>query len=368
MALQWVSCVPNFSEGRNLTVIKSIADEIQSVKGIKLLEIDPGYDANRTVITFAGSPEDVTEAAFRGIKRASELIDMSQQSGVHPRMGATDVCPMIPLSGMSAEDLVPYANKLAERVGTELGIPVFLYAQAATKPEREKLENIRSGEYEGLKNKLTNPMWKPDFGSSEFNAKSGATAIGVRDFLLAYNVNLDTKSEEVAHQIACDVRESGRAKTDQNGKIVRSKNGNAIRIPGKCQSVKGLGWYIEEYGQAQVSMNLTNLKNTPIHLAFEECKKSAEERGVKVTGSELIGLAPKFALVDAGKYFSQKQGDYSNHTEREWIDIAIKNLGLADLKPFNPEKKIIEYRIENAQSDDISWQLSSSNSNKIAEQ
>lgn len=305
-----IECVPNFSEGRNHNIIQQITEQIEKVDGVKLLNVDPGKATNRTVVTFAGSPEQVIEAAFEAIKKASELIDMSKHKGEHPRMGATDVCPLIPISGISMDEVVKYSKKLAEKVAKELNIPVYLYENSASCAERKNLADIRSGEYEGFAKKIKEPNWKPDFGPSEFNKKSGATVIGARDFLVAYNINLNTTSTRRANSIAFDIRERGRVKRENGsitGKIIKDKDGNPEYIPGTLKEVKGIGWYIDEYGIAQLSLNLTNIHITPIHVAFEEACKKAEERGVRVTGSELIGLVPLNAILDAGKYFLRKQ-------------------------------------------------------------
>ncbi|MBT8230520.1 MAG: glutamate formimidoyltransferase [Bacteroidia bacterium] len=348
-ARKLIECVPNFSEGVNLDIIKSITDEIQMTEGVRLLDVDPGKATNRTVVTFVGHPDDVIEAAFRAIKKASQNINMANHTGEHPRMGATDVCPLIPISGISMEETVEYAEKLAERVGNELLIPVYLYESAAKSPERQNLATIRSGEYEGLARKLKDPNWKPDYGPDEFNAQAGATVIGARDFLVAYNVNLNTTSVRRANAIAFDVREKGRIKRQGNplnGPIVRDSNGEAVRIPGTLKSVKAIGWYIREYGIAQISMNLTDLKTTSLHEAFEAVRASANNRGMRVTGSELVGLVPKKVLLDAGKYFLQKQERSIGISENEIIHVAVKSLGLDELGPFDPHKKVIEYLLE----------------------
>lgn len=349
MQKQLIECVPNISEGRDLDKIHSIANCVETVEGVKLLDVDPGAATNRTVITFVGEPEQVIEAAFILIKKASELIDMSKHSGEHPRFGATDVCPLVPISGISLEETAVYAHKLGKRVGEELGIPVYLYEKAAQEPKRVNLANCRSGEYEGLAKKLTDPNWKPDFGPAEFNKKvalTGATAISARDFLVAYNVNLNTTSTRRANAIAFDIREGGRVKREGDpitGKKVLDENGEPIRIPGRLKAVKGIGWFIEEYGIAQISYNLTNISITSMHVAFDETCKAAEERGLRVTGSELIGLIPLKAMLDAGDYFLRKQERSLGISEAEKIKIAVKSLGLDDLKPFNPNEKIIEY-------------------------
>jgi glutamate formiminotransferase / formiminotetrahydrofolate cyclodeaminase len=330
-----LECVPNFSEGRDLSVIKQITDIIESVDGVKLLDVDPGKDTNRTVVTFVGNPEAVTEAAFRAVKKASEIIDMSKHHGAHPRMGATDVLPFIPVSGISMEETVQYARRVAERIGNELNIPVYCYENAAFEEKRRNLASCREGEYEGLKKKLGDPAWKPDFGPSAFNKFSGATAVGARDFLVAFNVNLNTTSTRLANAIAFDVREKGR--------IVKNEEGREISVPGTLKNVKAIGWYIEEYGIAQISMNLTNISVTPVHIAFDEVCHRAEARGVRVTGSELVGLIPLKAILDAGKYFLEKQQRSAGVSDSELIKIAVKSLGLNDIHPFIPVEKIIEY-------------------------
>lgn len=342
-----IECVPNFSEGRDMQIIRQITDEIESVEGVRLLDVDPGKATNRTVVTFVGHPDAVIEAAFLAIKKASELIDMSKHKGEHPRMGATDVCPLIPISGISMEETARYAHKLAKRVGESLQIPVYNYEEAATRPERKNLATIRAGEYEGLEAKLKHPDWQPDYGPASFNAKAGATVIGARDFLVAYNVNLNTKSVRRANSVAFDVREQGRVKTDPaTGKPILNAQGETERIPGTCKSVKAIGWYIEEYGIAQISMNLTNIRETPLHVAFDACCKSADARGLRVTGSELVGLVPKSVLTDAGRYFLKKQRRSVGVSEPELIKIAVKSLGLDELAPFDPQKKVIEYLLE----------------------
>lgn len=341
-----IECVPNFSEGRNLQTIKTITDAIESVEGVRLLDVDPGKATNRTVVTFVGSPEDVIEAAFRGIAKAAEVIDMRNHTGEHPRMGATDVCPLIPISGISMEETAEFAKKLAKRVAEELSIPTYLYEAAQSNPARTNLSVIRGGEYEGFFEKIKQPEWAPDYGKAEMNATAGATVIGARDFLIAYNVNLNTKSTRIANRIAFDVREAGRVKREGNpysGKIVTDENGEAVRIPGKLKSVKAIGWYIEEYNMAQISMNLTNYKVTPLHIAFEETRKAADDRGVRVTGSELVGLIPLQPMLDAGKYFLAKQGLSEGVSESELVDCAIRSMGLNELGVFDPNKKIIEY-------------------------
>ncbi len=344
-----VECVPNFSEGRNQEVINKIADAIRSVEGVVLLDVDPGQATNRTVYTFVGEPEAVKEAAFRAIKTAAELIDMRQHQGEHPRMGAADVVPFVPVSGVTMEDCVRLAEELGKRVGEELGIPVYLYEYAARSEERRSLANIREGEYEALPKKLQDPKWKPDFGPAEFNervAKTGATVIGAREFLIAYNVNLNTRDKKLAHEIALNIREKGRYKRDANGKIVRDERGNKVRVPGKLKAVRAIGWYIDEYGQAQVSINLVNYKITPLHRVFEACVEEAQKLGLRVTGSEIVGLVPKEAILQAGRYFLKKQGRSTAVSEEELIHIADLSLGLSQLYPFKPDEKIIELRLE----------------------
>lgn len=340
---QIIECVPNFSEGRDMNIIQQICNAIESVDGIKLLDVDPGKATNRTVITFVGEPEAVVLSAFQAIKKASELIDMRKHFGEHPRMGATDVCPFIPIANITLDECVIWSKKLAKKVADELNIPTYLYEAAAQKPDRKNLATIRSGEYEGLSKKIELQEWKPDFGEAKFNAKSGATVIGARNFLVAFNVNLNTTSVRRANSIAFDVREQGRVLTDSKGKKIIDENGEPKRQEGTCKSVKAIGWFIEEYGIAQVSMNLTDISITPVHIAFDECVKSAFQRGMRVTGSELIGLIPLQAMLDAGKYFLEKQKRSIGVSEPELIKIAVKSMGLDDLQKFDPEKKIIEY-------------------------
>ena len=341
-----IECVPNFSEGRDMGIIRQITDAIESVEGIKLLDVDPGKDTNRTVVTFIGNPEAVSEAAFLSVKKASEIIDMSKHHGAHPRMGATDVCPFVPVSGITMEETVSVAHKVAERIGNELDIPVYCYENAARKPERRNLANCRSGEYEGLRKKLADPEWKPDFGPSVFNERAGATAVGARDFLVAFNVNLNTTSTRRANAIAYDVREKGRPEREGDkvtGKIVKDENDEKVMIPGSLKSVKAIGWYIKEYGIAQISMNLTNISVTPVHIAFDEVCRKADARGVRVTGSELVGLIPLKSLLDAGRYFLARQQLSSGVSDDELIKIAIRSMGLNDIHQFKPEEKIIEF-------------------------
>lgn len=337
-----IECVPNFSEGNDLNIIKQITDQIETIEGVRLLNVDPGKATNRTVVTFVGNPEAVIEAAFLAIKKAGELIDMSKHKGEHPRMGATDVCPLIPISGISMEETAKYAQRLAKRVGDELNIPVYLYENAQTDKARSNLSIIRSGEYEGFFKKINQPEWKPDFGPAEFDIKRGGTVIGARDFLVAYNINLNTTSTRRANAIAFDVREAGRVKKE-NGKVVMDANGIPVNIPGSLKAVKAIGWYIEEYGIAQISINLTNINVTPVHIAFDEVCKKANERGIRVTGSELVGLVPLQSLLEAGKYFLKKQKRSIGVSEKELIKIAVKSMGLDELSPFKPEERVIEY-------------------------
>ncbi|RKY75518.1 glutamate formimidoyltransferase, partial [candidate division KSB1 bacterium] len=344
--LKIVECVPNFSEGRDLAKIKQITEVVEATEGVKLLDVDPGKDTNRTVVTFVGEPDQVLEAAFQAIKRASEVLDMRTHKGAHARMGATDVCPFVPVSGITMEECAELARKLGKRVGEELGIPVYLYEAAASTPERENLANIRAGEYEGLPEKLKDPKWKPDFGPAEFNAKAGATVIGAREFLIAYNINLNTRDTKVAKEIAFTIREKGRLKRDANGKIVKDEKGKKLRVPGKFKHCKAVGWYMEDFGRAQVSMNLTNFKITPPHIVFDECCRLATELGARVTGSELVGLIPLDALKEAGTYYLKKQGKTTAVPESELIHIAVLSMGLGDLYPFEKEKKVIEYQLD----------------------
>ena len=347
-----IECVPNFSEGRDQNVIREITDAIESVDGVSLLDVDPGASTNRTVVTFVGSPDAAIEAAFRGIKKAAELIDMRKHKGAHPRMGATDVCPFIPVSNVNWEEAIDCANRLAKRVGDELKIPIYLYEKAAKNKSRSNLSLIRVGEYEGFFEKIRQPEWKPDFGPAVFNEKSGATVIGVRDFLVAYNVNLNTRSVRRATSVAFDVREQGRVKTEDgtpSGKPVLDANGDPIRVPGMLKHVKAIGWFVKEYGIAQVSMNLTNIEETPVHATFDACCESAAKRGLRVTGSEIVGMVPKKCLVDAGRYFLRKQKWSEGEADEELIDIAIRSMGLSELRPFDPKEKVIEFKIESAE-------------------
>lgn len=356
MQKKLIECVPNFSEGRDEGIIRQITDEIASVEGVRLLDVDPGKATNRTVVTFVGDPDSVIEAAFRGIRKAAQLIDMSKHSGEHPRMGATDVCPLIPIQGISMEETATYAVKLAKRVGEELNIPAYLYEYAQPDKKRSNLSIIRAGEYEGFFDKIKLPEWKPDFGPAIFPAAAGATVIGARDFLIAYNVNLNTKSTRIANRIAFDVREAGRVVREGNpytGKIKTDENGEPVRIPGKLKHVKAIGWYIEEYQMAQISINLTNCREAPLHTVFEACRESADERGARVTGSELVGLIPLQPMLDAGKYFLQKQGLSAGVSEDELIWTAVKSMGLDELGPFDPNKKIIEYLLRDTSEEKL---------------
>ena len=337
-----IECVPNFSEGRDMNIIQQITTAIETVEGIKLLNVDPGKGTNRTVVTFVGDENEVVEAAFRAIKKASELIDMRKHTGAHPRFGATDVCPFIPIANATMEDCIACAKKLGERVGKELNVPVYLYEYAASSAQRKNLASVRAGEYEGIAQKIKLPDWNPDFGEAKWNEQSGNIAIGARDFLVAYNVNLNTTSTRRANSVAFDVREQGRK--------TKNEKGEEIVQAGACKAVKGIGWFIPEYGIAQVSMNLTNINTTPVHIAFDECVKSAYNRGMRVTGSELIGLMPLQSILDAGKYFLQKQQRSTGVSEDELIKIAVKSMGLDELVPFEPRKRIIEYMLQDVTS------------------
>ena len=346
-----IECVPNFSEGRDLGIIRQITTAIESVDGITLLNVDPGASTNRTVVTFAGTPEAAVEAAFRGIQKAAELIDMSKQKGAHPRMGATDVCPFIPVANVSWEEAIACAQQLGKRVGEELKIPVYLYEKAARDPARSNLSIIRAGEYEGFFEKIKEPEWKPDFGPAIYSERSGATVIGAREFLVAYNVNLNTRATRRATSVAFDVRENGRVKTEDGkptGKKVLDEKGEPVRVPGMLKHVKAIGWFVEEYGMAQVSMNLTNLDETPLHAAFDACVESANQRGLRVTGSEIVGMLPKSCLVEAGKHYLRKQQWSEGASEEELIDLAIRTMGLSEVQPFDPQEKIIEFKMATA--------------------
>lgn len=342
--MRLVECVPNFSEGRDAAKIERIAASIRSVEGVKLLDIDPGKDTNRTVMTMIGEPEAVMEAAFRAIACAAQTIDMRTHKGAHPRIGATDVCPFVPVSGVTMDDCVDLARRLGERVGRELEIPVYLYEEAASSPERRNLADIRQGEYEGLADKIADPAWEPDFGPAVFNPKSGATVIGAREFLIAFNINLNTRDVRIAKEIAFDLREKGRAKRDSSGAICKDERGNTIFVPGKFRACKAVGWYMENFGRAQVSLNLVNYKITPPHAVFDEACILAEKLGARVTGSELVGLIPLQAMLQAGRHYLAKQGRTTGVPESELIHIAVLSMGLGELYPFEPEKKIIEYQ------------------------
>ncbi|MBN1939400.1 MAG: glutamate formimidoyltransferase [Candidatus Aminicenantes bacterium] len=348
--MRLVECVPNFSEGRDAAKIAAITKEIEAVSGVKLLDVDPGETTNRTVVTFVGEPDAAAEAAFRAIRKAAEVIDMSGHKGAHSRIGATDVCPFVPLAGMSMEDCVVLARGLGERVGRELGIPVYFYEEAATRPERRNLAAVRQGEYEGLPSKLKDPEWLPDCGPAEFSPKSGATIIGAREFLIAYNINLNTRDRKLASEIALNIRESGRVKRDKNGEIVRDENGIAVKLAGRYSHVKAVGWFIEDYQRAQISINFTNYKKTPIHIVFDDVRVQAAAMGLRVTGSELVGLIPKEAVLQAGQYYLDRQGKSSGVPEAELIRTAVLSLGLGDVVPFDPRKKIIEFLVGDAGS------------------
>jgi glutamate formiminotransferase/formiminotetrahydrofolate cyclodeaminase len=346
--MKLIECVPNFSEGRDRAVIDTITAEIEATDGAMLLDVDPGAATNRTVVTLIGTPEAVEEAAFRAIRKAAEVIDMSKHSGAHARMGATDVCPFVPVSGVTMEDCVEVAKRLGARVGKELGIPVYLYGAAATRPERVRLPDIRQGEYEALPEKLKDPGFAPDFGPAEFNARAGATAIGGREFLIAWNVNLNTRERKLANKIAAELREQGKLKRDANNKFVRDENGKALRVPGRFTELQGGGWYIDEYGRAQVSFNLMNYKVTSLHAVFDACREEARKLGVRVTGSEVVGLVPLQALLDAGDHYLEGQGRTTGVPESERVHTAVMSLGLDDLSPFDPAEKIIEYKYRGA--------------------
>ncbi len=343
--MRLMECVPNFSEGRDHKVLDAIAEVIRSVANVVLLDVDPGADTNRTVFTLAGEPDAVVEAAFLAIKKAAELIDMSKHHGEHPRMGATDVCPFIPISDITMEECAEYARKLGKRVGDELGIPVYLYENAASREEWRNLAIVRSGEYEALAEKAKDPNWKPDFGPHAFNPRSGATAIGAREFLIAYNINLNTRDKKKAHDLALTIRESGKPKRDATGKLVKDADGNKIIIPGLFSHCKAVGWYIDSYNRAQISINLTNYKITPPHAVLDKVREIAAEMGIQVTGSELVGLIPKQALLESGKYYLRKMNESVGIPERMILETAVQSMGLAELSPFEPDKKIIEYAI-----------------------
>lgn len=343
--MRLVECVPNFSEGRNEKVINAIADAVRSVQGVSLLDVDPGWSTNRTVITFVGTPEVIVEGAFQAIKTAQSLIDMRNHRGEHPRIGATDVVPFVPVSGVTMEECVKLAEALGERVGRELKIPVYLYADAAKSEDRRSLADVRKGEYEALPEKIKEKSFKPDFGPCEFNAQSGATVIGARQFLIAYNVNLNTRSKKLANEIALTVREAGRAKRGPDGSIVKSQDGVSVMVPGTLKAVRAVGWYVDEYKRAQVSINLTDISTCSVHQAFDEVARVAQEMGLRATGSEIVGLVPLAPMLDAGRHYLKQQGRSTGVSEAELIETAIQTLGLAELTPFDPAKKIIEYRV-----------------------
>lgn len=355
--MKLIECVPNFSEGRDPDKIGAITKEIESTPKVTLLDVDPGESTNRTVVTFIGTPEAVADAAFKSIKKAAEVIDMQQHKGAHSRIGATDVCPFVPVTGVTMEDCIKIAHELGTKVANELNIPVYLYEEAAQKPDRHNLATIRTGEYEGLPEKLKDPNWAPDFGDPVFNPKSGATVIGAREFLIAYNINLNTRDRKLAHHIALNLRERGRAKRDAEGKIVRDSDGKAIKAPGKFKAVKAVGWYVEDYNIAQISINFINYKISPPHLVFDETIKEAEQIGIRVTGSELVGMIPKEALLMAGKYYLEKQQKSPGIPEEELIDIAATSLGLGDVSEFDPKKKIIEYQFKEIENSLIDLNL-----------
>ena len=355
--MKLVECVPNFSEGRDKDKIGTITKEIESTPHVELLDVDPGESTNRTVVTFIGTPEGVKEAAFKAMKKAAEVIDMSKHTGAHSRIGATDVCPFIPVTGVTMQDCVQLAHELGKRVAKELKIPVYLYEEAAQKPERKNLATIRTGEYEGLPEKLKDPEWAPDYGEPVFNPKAGATVIGAREFLIAYNMNLNTRDRKLAHEIALNIRERGRARRDKGGKIIRDAEGKSVKVPGKFKECKAVGWYIEDYGIAQISINFTNYKITPPHLVFDEVIKEAEKLGLRVTGSELVGLIPKEAMLMAGRYYLEKQGKSPGVPEEELIKVAVSSLGLDDVAPFDPQQKIIEYHFKETEDSLLDFNL-----------
>ncbi|MFQ5349539.1 MAG: glutamate formimidoyltransferase, partial [Thermoanaerobaculia bacterium] len=353
-----VECVPNFSEGRDRAVIDRITAAIAGVDGVGLLDVDPGAATNRTVVTLVGEPDAVVEGAFQGIRAAAALIDMRRHSGAHARLGATDVCPFVPVSGITMEECAELARRLGKRVGEGLGIPVYLYEHAASRPERQNLADVRAGEYEGLAAKLADPEWQPDFGPAEFNASSGATVIGARKFLIAYNVNLNTRSRKLAHDIALDVREAGRLARDDAGKVIRDSDGKKLRRAGRLPATKAVGWYIDEYQRAQVSINLVDFDVTPPHLAFDVIEEEAQKRGLRVTGSELVGLIPLEAMLRAGRHYLERQGQSTGLPDRQIVEIAIQSLGLREISEFDPDEKIIEYRLAAAAASLVSRTVS----------
>lgn len=345
MTTRLVECVPNFSEGRDKSVIDAIARAISATSGVRLLDVDPGADTNRTVVTFVGAPEAVAEAAFRGAEAAAQLIDMSKHAGAHPRMGALDVCPIVPIAGVTMDECVNVARALGRRMAEALALPVYFYEHAATRPERRNLADIRAGEYEALAKKLADPAWKPDAGPAKFNARLGATVVGAREFLIAYNVNLNTRDQKLANEVALNLREAGRLKRDAKGDVMKDAAGQDLRVPGRLKAVKAIGWYIDQYRQAQVSVNLLSFRTTPLHVVYETAREEAAKIGLVVTGSELVGLTPLAPLVEAGRYYLQKQGRSPGLPERELVEIAIQSLGLAQLSPFDPDKRVIEYAV-----------------------
>jgi glutamate formiminotransferase/formiminotetrahydrofolate cyclodeaminase len=340
-----VECVPNFSEGRDKSVIDAIALAISGASGVRLLDVDPGADTNRTVFTFVGAPDAVSEAAFRGAVAASTLIDMSRHQGAHPRMGALDVCPIVPVSGVSMDRCVDVARALGRRMAEALALPVYFYEYAASTPGRRNLADIRAGEYEGLEKKLADPAWKPDAGPAKFNARLGATAVGAREFLIAYNVNVNTRLATLANEVALNIREAGRLKRDAKGEVMKDTAGQDLRVPGRLKAVKAIGWYIEQYRQAQVSVNLLSFRTTPLHQVYETAREEAAKLGLVVTGSELVGLTPLEPLVEAARYYLRKQGRSTGLPERELVELAVQSLGLAQIAPFDPDKRIIEYAV-----------------------
>ncbi len=349
--MQLVECVPNFSEGKDMKILDAIAASIKAVKGVTLLDVDPGETTNRTVFTMVGEPDNVVEAAFQAIKKASQIIDMTKHKGAHARMGATDVCPFVPVANMTMEDCVKLAHKLGKRVGKELEIPVYLYEYAATKPEWKNLAEVRKGEYEALPQKMKDPNWKPDYGPQKFNAKSGATAISAREFLIAYNINLNTRDKKKAHDIALDIRERGRFARDKNKKLIKDENGKKVKKPGLFKDCKAVGWFIDDFNQAQISINLTNYNVTPAHIVLDKVRELALAKGLQVTGSELVGLLPKAAILESGKYYLQKMGESAGVPERMIIETAVQSMGLKDVAEFDIDKKVIEYAI--SKEDDL---------------
>ena len=349
--MQLVECVPNFSEGKDKKILDAIAASINAVKGVTLLDVDPGETTNRTVFTMVGEPDNIVEAAFQAIKKASQIIDMTKHKGAHARMGATDVCPFVPVANMTMDDCVKLAHKLGKRVGEELDIPVYLYEYAATKPEWKNLAEVRKGEYEALPQKMEDPDWKPDYGHQKFNAKSGATAISAREFLIAYNINLNTRDKKKAHDIALDIRERGRLARDENNKLIKDENGNKVKKPGLFKDCKAVGWFIDDFNQAQISINLTNYNVTPAHIVLDKVRELALKKGLQVTGSELVGLLPKAAILESGKYYLEKMGESAGIPERMIIETAVQSMGLKDVAEFNIDKKVIEYAI--SKEDDL---------------